>query len=60
MPTQKDILDELSKELLVEFIKQGIRGTYPKPLADIYCRQVDDAKQLAKLLEKMMQQAKGK
>lgn len=53
MTTQKDILDELSKEMMVEFLKQGIRGTYPKPLADIYCRQVDDAKTMAKLLEKM-------
>ena len=39
MTTQENILDELSKELLVEFIKKGIRATYPPKIAEMYCRQ---------------------
>lgn len=53
MTTQKDIADELSKELLVEFIKQGIRATYPQQIAEMYCKQIDDVKHLEKLMEKM-------
>lgn len=53
MNTQNDIANEISREMFVEWMKQGIRATYPPQIAEVYCHQVDDAKQLAKLLEKI-------
>lgn len=48
-----NVEDEIGRELLVEFLKQGICVTYPPQVAELYCRQLDDAKRFIKLLEKM-------
>ena len=53
MNTQNDIVKEFSREMFVEFLKQGIRATYPNYIADVYCKQIDDAKCFASLLEKL-------
>lgn len=47
----KDLLHTLGKEAFSEKVKADIRHRVPEPYASIYCKQFDDAKQLADFLE---------
>lgn len=46
-----DLLHALGKEAFSEMVKADIRHRVPEPYASIYCKQFDDAKQLADFLE---------
>ena len=52
---QQQQINELShafqKETFAKMIKAYIRQQVPEPQASIYCKQFDDAKQLADFLE---------
>ena len=48
----EDII-KIRKEAFIEVVKSGIRSCYPPAIAEVYCRQIDDMKHFAKLLETM-------
>ena len=51
-----DLLHTLGKEAFSEMVKADIRHRVPEPYASIYCKQFDDAKQLADFLEYVAKQ----
>lgn len=51
-----DLLHALGKEALSEIVKADIRHRVPEPYASSYCKQFDDAKQLADFLEYVAKQ----
>ena len=48
-----ELLKAYSKEVLANMIKADIRQRFPEPLASMYCKQFDDAKNLTDFLERM-------
>lgn len=54
-----ELLCALGKQALAELIKNDIRQRISEPYASIYCKQFDDAKQLADFLEYVAKQMKG-
>lgn len=47
----QDIINEIKKEAVIQALKQWIRTCYPPLYAELYCRQIDDAKHFAKWIE---------
>lgn len=45
------IITDIRREFLIQALKQSIRVRFHPVLAEFYCRQVDEAKHFAKLLE---------
>lgn len=41
----------ISKEMLASMFKAQIQASFPEPIASYYCKQVDDAKTFASILE---------
>ena len=52
----KDLLHTHGKEAFSAMAKADIRHRVPEPYASIYCKQFDDAKQLADFLEYVAKQ----
>jgi hypothetical protein len=46
----------ISKEMVVNMFKVQIRTSFPEPLASYYCKQIDDAKTFASVLDYYSQQ----
>ena len=53
-----ELLKAYSKEALVNMIKADIRSRFTEPYASMYCKQFDDAKNLADFLEAMAKRMK--
>lgn len=45
-----ELLKAYTKEAFADMIKADIRQRFPEPLASIYCKQFDDARNLADFL----------
>lgn len=48
-----ELLKAYTKEAFANIIKADIRRRFPESLASVYCKQFDDAKNLADFLEMM-------
>lgn len=56
MKTQQDIINDIRKETFVSLLKSAVYTSFPKPLADYYCSQIDDVNHLAKYLDEIRRQ----
>lgn len=53
-----ELLKAYTKEALASMIKADIRSRFTEPYASMYCKQFDDAKNLADFLEAMAKRMK--
>lgn len=55
-----ELFKHISKEMLAHMLKEQIRANVPEPLASCYCKQIDDAKTFASILEHYANSSKSK
>lgn len=53
-----ELLRAYTKETFANMIKADIRQRFSEPIASIYCKQIEDAKNLAGFLEAVSKQIK--
>lgn len=46
-----ELYKHISKEMVADMFKAQIRASFPESLASYYCKQVDDAKTFASILQ---------
>ena len=56
METQQDIINDIRKETFISLLKSAVYASFPKPIADYYCSQIDDVKHLSKYLQEIRRQ----
>ncbi|MBO6032643.1 MAG: hypothetical protein J6Q22_14490 [Prevotella sp.] len=56
MKTQQDIINDIRKEAFVSLLKSAVYASFPRPVADYYCSQIDDVNHLSKYLEEIRRQ----